>query len=401
MLRAEAPLVLLRHDEGYLLSAADGVLQLAERTGDTGVWQPQQTGTYINCATGATATASTPRPADSTGGTLTIAVNGAQLEFTVQPAPARLPSEYLHDFQTQGYCVLDNIVPQESTRRELARFVKQTLGAQEKLGLGSESETAWAYTSLSPEFHRFHTHPVTLWIVEQVLETADVRTAHPPLSRLAVPGSADGGWHVDTPYQQLGARGYPTPFPTGPPLGVQCNLCVDEYHFENGGTLYVPDSWREGTPPPGRGAAEFAPAAARAVVAPAGSYFMYHAATWHRMHHNSSAADRQGLLQSFFADFSKPANVQHPDPRQQKARETLAAWLQEDVSAGMEEAFRRFSIGPHVSQLTARERRECGRLWMGDPHPQPRPPVAERPLRDWGGREIPGVLDKLASVSRL
>ena len=75
-----------------------------------------------------------------------------------------------------------------------------------------------------------------------------------------------------------------------PPLGLQCNMCIDEYTRENGGTLYEPGSWRLGKKPPPEyreNNAHISPEAAN-LIAPPGSVFCYHAATWHRMYPNTS-----------------------------------------------------------------------------------------------------------------
>ena len=75
-----------------------------------------------------------------------------------------------------------------------------------------------------------------------------------------------------------------------PPLGLQCNMCIDEYTRENGGTMYEPGSWRLGKKPPPEyreNNAHISPEAAN-LIAPPGSVFCYHAATWHRMYPNTS-----------------------------------------------------------------------------------------------------------------
>ena len=71
-----------------------------------------------------------------------------------------------------------------------------------------------------------------------------------------------------------------------PPLGLQCNMCIDEYTEANGGTMFVPDSYKLGEKP--QHAQDeykentFQPAGAQSLIAPAGSVFCYHAATWRK-----------------------------------------------------------------------------------------------------------------------
>ena len=117
--------------------------------------------------------------------------------------------------------------------------------------------------------------------------------------------------HNDTPYQRLMQRGFPEhgfgPDDSMPPLGLQCNMCIDEYREANGGTMFVPDSYRLGRKPQHEQAPagaqyernEYAPPEAQCLTAPPGSVFCYHAATWHRMHPNTTETARLGLLQSF------------------------------------------------------------------------------------------------------
>lgn len=111
--------------------------------------------------------------------------------------------------------------------------------------------------------------------------------------------------HCDTPYNNAKFREWQRDsasdaFPdVHKPLGVQCNLCVDEYTAENGGTMFVPNSWALGRQPPahfndGMPQHPSVPRDARQMLAPAGTLLMYHAATYHRLHVNVSNQPRIG-----------------------------------------------------------------------------------------------------------
>ena len=108
---------------------------------------------------------------------------------------------------------------------------------------------------------------------------------------------------ADTPYNGPGSRIWSgdDEFPdVSRPLGVQCNLCVDEYTEENGGTMFVPSSFqRARQPPPEFKDSDFVPPDGAQMLAPAGTLLMYHAATYHRLHVNVSGRPRIGVLQSF------------------------------------------------------------------------------------------------------
>ena len=65
------------------------------------------------------------------------------------------------------------------------------------------------------------------------------------------------GQHFRQWQQESGAEEFPD---VSRPLGVQCNLCVDEYTEENGGTMFVPSSFqRARQPPPEFKDSEFVP----------------------------------------------------------------------------------------------------------------------------------------------
>jgi hypothetical protein len=233
--------------------------------------------------------------------------------------------------------LIDNVLSREETA-EVRQTVFEEMEAQSK-SEGARGAGAWDFVRTCPQVLRFHTHPVMLWVVGEYLGTRLLRAAHPPVPRVADPGSGYGGWvsfvwrspptcphawyvltrriarallqHNDTPYQQLMQRGFPEhgfgPDDSMPPLGLQCNMCIDEYREANGGTMFVPDSYRLGRKPQHEQAPagaqyernEYAPPEAQCLTAPPGSVFCYHAATWHRMHPNTTETARLGLLQSF------------------------------------------------------------------------------------------------------
>lgn len=79
-------------------------------------------------------------------------------------------------------------------------------------------------------------------------------------------------------------RGFPDsgfgPLDGMPPLGLQCNVCIDRYCEANGGTLFVPGSYQLGSKPQHRDHGyerdDYRPPAAQCLTAPAGSCFVYH-----------------------------------------------------------------------------------------------------------------------------
>jgi ectoine hydroxylase-related dioxygenase (phytanoyl-CoA dioxygenase family) len=183
--------------------------------------------------------------------------------------------------------------------------------------------------------------------------------------------------HNDTPYQQLMQRGFPE-FGFGPddmpPLGLQCNMCIDEYAEANGGTMFVPDSYKLGKKPQIAQAEykenTYKPPHAQCLTAPAGSVFCYHAATWHRMQPNITTSARLGLLQSFTPDFTVPEHAElwaaDATPNEVDARERLASWLEEQVSPEMLRSYEWLAGGAVDQTLTQREARDVASLWVGE-----------------------------------
>ena len=160
--------------------------------------------------------------------------------------------------------VFDEIQAVEDDRRSTIPRTAGDKRLQHRADLG---HGGWRFLQTEPLVLRFHTHPVMLWVLQvrcssihlkpeskakrgagggggggaeasvgrlqEFFGTALLRAAHPPVPRVASPGSGPGGWHNDTPYQQLMQRGFPDQgFPEAP-LGVQCNVCIDEYSAEN------------------------------------------------------------------------------------------------------------------------------------------------------------------------
>ena len=110
-----------------------------------------------------------------------------------QPAPPELPSVYLERLRSEG-CVLITELLTASEAATVRRIVFDEMEAQKK-GEGARGAGAWDFVRTCPLVLRFHTHPVMLWCIGEYLGTPLLRAAHPPVPRVADPGSGDGGWH--------------------------------------------------------------------------------------------------------------------------------------------------------------------------------------------------------------
>lgn len=88
--------------------------------------------------------------------------------------------------------LIDNVLSREETA-EVRQTVFEEMEAQSK-SEGARGAGAWDFVRTCPQVLRFHTHPVMLWVVGEYLGTRLLRAAHPPVPRVADPGSGYGGW---------------------------------------------------------------------------------------------------------------------------------------------------------------------------------------------------------------
>lgn len=195
---------------------------------------------------------------------------------------------------TQGYCVLESIVPAEEadalTRRcfelhedpanaSLMQDPRDDL-YQTLFGLANLEEATWGFAA----------HPQVLDTVKGVLET-DVRIGA-ICSKWVKPGSRAGGVHVDS------TGDLPERLPENPWL-VNSMWMLSDFTDENGATLIAPGSHARRARPPRR----FPPddPMMRKITGPRGSVVLWHAGVWHANGANTSADEhRMGLNISYY-----------------------------------------------------------------------------------------------------
>ena len=75
-------------------------------------------------------------------------------------------------------------------------------------------------------------------------------------------------------------------FPSDVVLGVQCNICIDDFRSDNAATMFCPGSHLAGgSPPPEynkKGDEGWLPPEAVQIEAPAGSAIVYDSRMWHQ-----------------------------------------------------------------------------------------------------------------------
>jgi hypothetical protein len=178
---------LLQADDGrFVSSVPSGGLQLVDRCGDDAVWELQ--------AAGGGGSEHEVFHSATNSAQVTVRDCSTELRQAVQvlAAPLKLPSQYLKELRTQGYVLIDNVLTSEESAM-VRQTVFNEMGAQAK-SEGVRGAGAWDFVRTCPEILRFHTHPVMLWVIGKYLGTDLLRAAHPPVPRVADPGSGHGGW---------------------------------------------------------------------------------------------------------------------------------------------------------------------------------------------------------------
>ncbi len=195
---------------------------------------------------------------------------------------------------TQGYCVLESIVPvaqadamaqrcyqlhRDPAHRDLMQDPNDDL-YQTLFGLANLDEASWAFAA----------HPQVLDVVRTVLET-EVRIGA-ICSKWVKPGSRAGGVHVDS------TGDLPTRLPEDPWL-VNSMWMLSDFTAHNGATLIAPGSHTRRARPP-RGFPPDDPMMQK-IVGSQGSVVLWHAGAWHANGANTSPiAHRMGLNISYY-----------------------------------------------------------------------------------------------------
>ena len=159
--------------------------------------------------------------------------------------------------------------------------------------------------------------------------------------------------------------------------------------------MFVPNSYKLGKKPQCAQAEyqdnTYRPPEAQTLIAPAGSVFCYHAATWHRMHPNVTKSARLGLLQSFTPDFTVPEHAEawaeDATSNELDARARLAGWLEEQVSPEMLRSYEWLAGGSVDQKLTQREAHDVAALWVGKEGEGAQHSIA-KPMVEDSGRSI-------------
>lgn len=237
-----------------------------------------------------------------------VEVNGER--FAVSHGPEKLPSEYLHLFEENGWVCLTCVLSDEVVDglRKVACTDQHADRKPDRSRVAISQHIAVAKTAAEP---------VSLWLIREYMGTQDISMAHSP--GMAVLTRDDGkrpvqGWHCDYPYHWgVPAPGQVPVQPGASRLGVQRNVCVSDFTKVGGATAFKLGSHalNEGPPDAWGTAVRYASRSYRAehglpyngpdadiVEAPGGSIILYDARTWHRAGVNRTDNKRAAMLQA-------------------------------------------------------------------------------------------------------
>jgi hypothetical protein len=310
-----------------LRNAATGAVLTVAQSGE--LPGPNQAA-EIDAAFGPGASLLVPQKYRLVGDTQKLAGLADQLLFSARAAPARLPSAYLADLETQGWTVVENVM----SPAMVSNLVANIDNVREN---NAEGES---FLGMTPAVAQALMHPISLWLIESYLGVDDIHYCQCPGFSILRPAQKTGeharvmpgGWHADYPYpltseteahtsnlgpeefEKLDASISPR-FPDWKRrkdrLGMQFNIALTDFTPETGATQFVLGSHELDTPPP----TELNAVPTVAGVGPhqnvvqvpfaAGSGILYDSRTYHRAppELNVSGEERWAMLTCIVPSF--------------------------------------------------------------------------------------------------
>jgi hypothetical protein len=223
---------------------------------------------------------------------------GDQLLFSAREAPARLPSAYLAELDTQGWTVVENLINPAMLSNLVANVNIVRESGAEKEARVKAAQDSRPYKSndnvihtralmgkgesllgMTPAVAQALMHPISLWLIESYLGVESIHYCQCPGISILRPAEKTGenarvlpgGWHADYPYpltsemeahtgmigpeefEKLDASISPR-FPDWKQrkvrLGMQFNIALTDFTPETGATQFVLGSHESDTPPP-------------------------------------------------------------------------------------------------------------------------------------------------------
>ena len=158
-------------------------------------------------------------------------------------------SEYLRRLKQDGWCVVEQVIPESEAgrlREEVAASTRahQNPATAEQKGIGHVGGFIQYDQSLAPYLPDQRVlDPIEGLLGPHVKVSFTTATIN-------LSGNARGGWHADWPFNQNNAGHLPAPYPDTP-MHVTTLWMLSAFTEENGGTLVVPGSHRVPNNPTG------------------------------------------------------------------------------------------------------------------------------------------------------
>jgi hypothetical protein len=218
--------------------------------------------------------------------------------FSAREAPARLPSAYLAELETQGWTVVENLMSPAmvSNLVENVNIVRER-GAEKEARVRAAQDSrpyqsndnvirpralmdeGESFLGMTPAVAQALMHPISLWLIESYLGVDSIHYCQCPGISILRPAQktgenarvAPGGWHADYPYPlnseteahtyMLGPEEFEkldasisTRFPDWKRrkarLGMQFNIALTDFTPETGATQFVLGSHEFDAAPP-------------------------------------------------------------------------------------------------------------------------------------------------------
>ncbi len=205
-----------------------------------------------------------------------------------QAAAAGAPEEAAESLRLVGYAVLDSGVRGRALDMLRSRFdqVRERVAREfglERLREIDEQHTLRCLLSYDPAFLELACNPPVLAVCRNLIGPGFVLNQQ---NGVVNPGQGEkysqGAYHRDLPYQH---------FVSSRPLGINALFCLDDFTEENGATLVIPASHKLENLPPDA----VIRATEQRIVAPAGSFLLLDAMTYHRGSANLTALARRAV----------------------------------------------------------------------------------------------------------
>ncbi len=196
--------------------------------------------------------------------------------------------------QTEGWCVLDNIIPADrldEIRDQVIAATNRHRNPDAPANIGHVSGFLKYDQSLAP----YLTDRRLLGLVGALLGhhfRISFTTA-----TINEPGNDRGGWHADWPFNQRNAGYVPAPYPDAV-MHLTTIWMLSSFTGENGGTLIVPGSHRaSNNPTGGNGVPPEEPCSTELnVTGEAGSVLVMDSRLWHSTAANTSRDSRVAVV---------------------------------------------------------------------------------------------------------